>query len=219
MSREVQAMFGGIAPRYDRANRILSWGVDGRWRRVALKFMGPLAGRDVLDVACGTGDLASAARRRGAHVTGVDFSLPMLREALAKEPLAPWVAGDALRLPFRDASFDALTIGFGIRNLDDPVAGLREMRRVVRPGGHILVLEFGQPRGPWGLLYRWYASTWIPRIGGRVTGRRAAYEYLPRTAAAFPSGSAFVALLSEAGWGQARFRRLSGGIAFAYVAG
>jgi demethylmenaquinone methyltransferase / 2-methoxy-6-polyprenyl-1,4-benzoquinol methylase len=125
--------------------------------------------------------------------------------------------GDALRLPCRDASFDVASIAFGIRNVDDPQAGVAEMKRVVKPGGRVVVLEFGQPRGPLGVLYRWYSRHVMPRMGGWLTGDRAAYEYLPETASRFPSGDAFVAIMAAAGLHDIKSKRLTGGIAWLYV--
>src|SRR5207302_11507044 len=159
--------------------------------------------------------LAREFRRAGARDTGSDFCLEMMRAA--KQPAA-FVAGDALLLPFREGQFDVASIGFGIRNVDDPVRCLREMARVVRPRGRVVVLEFGQPRGPFGALFRVYSSQIMPRVGGLLTGNRAAYEYLPRTAAAFPAGERFLWLMDEAGpFVQRSAHPLLAGTAYVYV--
>jgi demethylmenaquinone methyltransferase / 2-methoxy-6-polyprenyl-1,4-benzoquinol methylase len=224
MSRAVQDMFSSIAPGYDRANTLLSLGIHHLWRRSALRLLGPRPDERILDVCTGTGDVAFALQRSQPGrlmVVGADFCEPMLR--LARQKAAsrgmglPFVAADALHLPFPDASFDATTIAFGIRNLDDPLAGLREMRRVVRPGGRVLVLEFGQPQGRcFAPVYRLYSRRVLPMLGHWVTGKRTAYEYLRRTAAVFPSGAAFVELMHRSGLGPVRAVPLTFGIAYAY---
>lgn len=223
MSREVQAMFAQIASRYDRANRILSLGIDQGWRRKAVKASQVQAGSQVLDLACGTGDLTLAFQRKVAGpVVGADFTPPMLpiahRKATKRNVDCRFVCADALRLPFIAKAFDAASIAFGIRNVDDPVQALREMARVTKPGGRVVVLEFGQPSGLWGRCYRLYARHVIPFIGGIVTGRRAAYEYLPRTAAAFPAGERFLDLMRQAAvFESVSARSLTGGVAYVYV--
>lgn len=221
MSAAVRAMFGAIARRYDRANAVLSLGVHGAWRRSAVRLLAPRPGERILDACCGTGDLALAIAPHVAPlggVTGVDFCAPML--GLAREKARGAVAfleADALALPFPDARFDAAAVAFGVRNLDDPARGLRELARVVRPGGRVVVLEFGQPAAPLlGPIFRWYARVAMPAIGALVTGLRAPYEYLPRTAAAFPAGEAFLPLMAAAGLGRARAVPLTFGIAWAY---
>jgi len=218
-------MFTGIARRYDRANDALSFGVHRRWRRAAVRASGAKAGDAVLDVATGTGDFALAFERATGDaglVVGVDFSAGMLR--VARPKLASrgsrihLVRGDALRLPVADGRFRVASIAFGIRNVDDPVRGVAEMARSVGSGGRVVVLEFGAPTGPFGSVYRWYSRHVIPRLGGLVTGNRAAFEYLPRTAAAFPHGPAFVALMRQAAaWTDIEARPLTGGVAWLYV--
>ena len=225
MSEEVRDMFATIAPRYDRANRILSLGIDQAWRRRAVKASGAKPGDRILDLATGTGDLAFRFERkvgRDGKVTGTDFCEPMLavarHKAARKGRTVTFQMADAMDLPFTDRSFDVASIAFGIRNVDDPVAALREMRRVVKPGGRIVVLEFGQPNGLWGGMYRTYARHVMPRVGGWITGQRGAYEYLPRTAAAFPAGERFVELMDKAGpWASRTATPLTGGVAYLYV--
>jgi demethylmenaquinone methyltransferase / 2-methoxy-6-polyprenyl-1,4-benzoquinol methylase len=226
VSEQVREMFSSIAPRYDVTNVVLSLGIDRLWRRVAVRQSGAGAGARVLDCATGTGDLALALRRAvgpTGSVVGMDFCAAMLGPAREKARRAGlddvrFEEGDALALRYPTAAFDVATIAFGIRNVDDPVRCLKEMARVVRPGGRVVVLEFGQPSGLWGALYRVYSRALMPALGGLLTGNRAAYAYLPRTAAAFPAGERFLALMDEAGaFSSRRAVSLSGGIAFVYV--
>jgi demethylmenaquinone methyltransferase/2-methoxy-6-polyprenyl-1,4-benzoquinol methylase len=221
MSEQVREMFSSIAGKYDVANVVLSMGVDRWWRQVAVKAGHTGPGMRVLDCATGTGDLALAFRRTGAEVVGTDFCAPMLGPAREKARAAglevTFQLADALALPFPDASFDVASISFGIRNVDDPVRCLREMARVVKPGGKVLVLEFGQPSGLWGALYRFYSRAVMPLVGGLLTGNKAAYRYLPRTAAAFPAGDPFLALMDQSGaFAERSARALSGGITWLY---
>jgi demethylmenaquinone methyltransferase / 2-methoxy-6-polyprenyl-1,4-benzoquinol methylase len=160
----------------------------------------------VLDCATGTGDLALEFKRavgEAGRVVGTDFCKEMLEPAPAKAAKAglkvEFEVADALALPYPDATFDVASIAFGIRNVDDPVKCLKEMARVVKPGGRVVVLEFGQPRGLFGALFRFYSKVIMPFVGGLLTGNRAAYEYLPRTSAAFPAGEHFVALMDQSG--------------------
>lgn len=225
MSAEVQKMFASIAPKYDAANTVLSLGIHRLWRRAAVRLSGAAPGQKVLDCATGTGDLALAFKRAvgpSGAVTGTDFCAEMLAPAPAKARAAglevAFQVADALALPFADGAFDVSSIAFGIRNVDDPVRCLREMARVVRPGGRVVVLEFGQPRGLFGALFRFYSRAVMPAVGGLLTGNRAAYEYLPRTAAAFPAGERFLGLMEEAGVFSARAATpLLSGLAYVYV--
>lgn len=206
MSDQVRAMFTSIAPRYDVANTVLSLGVHHLWRRRAIALSRVAPGDRVLDCATGTGDLALAFKRAvgpGGRVVGTDFCPQMLAAAPGKASAArlevTFEVADALALPYGDGTFDRASIAFGIRNVDDPVKCLRELGRVVRPGGTVVVLEFGQPSGLFGALFRLYSRHLMPAIGGLLTGNRAAYEYLPRTAGQFPAGARFLALMEEAG--------------------
>ncbi len=222
---EIRALFARIAPRYDRANHCLSFGVDRWWRRAAVQTVAPTSGTRALDVCAGTGDLALALSRTGARVTATDFCPQMLRlahdKARRRGPGRPrFLAADALELPFAAGAFDLAAVAFGIRNVRDPVAALREMARVVRPGGWILVLEFSRPRLPvLGALYLLYFRRVLPRLGGWIAGdRHGAYAYLQESALRFPERDAFTALMREAGLESPRFRVLTCGIATAYRA-
>ena len=226
MSSQVRAMFASIAKRYDHGNQVLSMGLHHSWRKAAVRLSGVRPGERVLDCATGTGDLAFEFQHAvgpGGRVIGIDFCAEMLEIARAKGGHlglpAQFEEADALRLPYADGSFDVASIAFGIRNVDDPVRGVAEMARVVRPGGSVAVLEFGQPGGAlFGPAYRFYSAHVIPRIGGWLTGEPRAYEYLHRTSSAFPSGSAFVALMESTGrFSAVRSRSLTGGIACVYV--
>jgi demethylmenaquinone methyltransferase/2-methoxy-6-polyprenyl-1,4-benzoquinol methylase len=208
----VQAMFDRIARRYDLLNTVLSFGADARWRRRAARAAGPSGDGRALDVACGSGKLTAALRRLAPDglVVGLDFSGEMLRVAAAGPPGPRYVRGDGLRLPFPDGAFDAVTVAFGLRNFADPAQGLCEMRRVLRPGGRAVVLEFVRPRpGPIGAGYRWYLVHVLPRVGGWVSGDRAAYGYLSQTVDAYRTPEELVALASGAGWREARIDLLT----------
>jgi demethylmenaquinone methyltransferase/2-methoxy-6-polyprenyl-1,4-benzoquinol methylase len=218
----IQRMFAEVAPGYDRANRALSLGIDVWWRRCTVRTAGVRAGERGLDVCAGTGDLSLALQRAGARVIGADFCAPMLVRAVAKAARSPdpprFLAADALELPFADGAFDFATVAFGIRNVANPVAALRELRRVVRPGGRVVVLEFARPRVPLlGAAYRFYFRAVLPRLGALVAGaRNGAYRYLHDSVMAFPEREQFLALLRDAGFAAARMRLLTGGIAAVY---
>lgn len=218
-------MFSTIASRYDRANAVLSLGIHHRWRTVAVRMSGATKGSKVLDCATGTGDLAIAfAQSVGAtgSVVGTDFNQEMLsyapRKALDRGLTISFEVADVMNLPFANGVFDVSSIAFGIRNVDDATAALRQMARVVVSGGTVVVLEFGQPQGVFGSLYRWYSKHIIPLIGMMITGKRAPFEYLPKTAAAFPAGQRFVDLMNSTGMFSAvQMHSLTGGVAFVYV--
>jgi demethylmenaquinone methyltransferase / 2-methoxy-6-polyprenyl-1,4-benzoquinol methylase len=206
----VRRMFDRIAPVYDAMNRVMTAGLDRHWRRITLD---ETVRRDdrVLDACCGTGDLAIGARERGAHVTGLDFSEQMLARARRKDAHVEWVQGDALALPFADASFDAATVGFGIRNVSDLEAGLRELRRVLRPGGRLGILEITTPRGALAPFYRLWFDRVVPLLGKALPGGDA-YTYLPASVRRFPAPDALAGLLEQAGFTAVRHRTFAGGI-------
>ncbi len=213
----VRAMFGRIAGRYDLLNRLLSGGIDRRWRKRAVGCAGTLEGSVVVDACCGTGDLALAFARAGARVVGVDFTPEMLRIARPEKPLERglYAQGDAMRLPFRAAVADVASIAFGLRNVEDRRSCLREMARVLRPGGLVLVLEFGMPRGRFlGAWYRFYFTRVLPRVGGWISGDRDAYSYLPDTVLDWPTATELRAEMASLGLEDCGFRALTGGIAY-----
>ncbi len=224
-AERVRGMFDGIAPRYDLLNRVLSLGLDRRWRHEAAT-LGLEGGRaDVLDVATGTGDLALKLRSLApfARVTGLDFSPGMIRLAEAKAEQRGedirFITGDAQALPFADASFDLVTIAYGLRNLELPEQGMSEFHRVLRPAGRLVVLEFPPPpKGVFGRLVRSYFRNILPRIGGLVSGSRAAYTYLPESVVAFSTPQALAAQLRTAGFDTVRFRLQSMGLSAVHVA-
>ena len=211
----VRAMFDRIAPIYDVMNRAFTMGLDGRWRRLAAASA-VQPGDRVLDAACGTGDLALAARAAGGEVTGLDFSERMLERARRKSDAIEWVLGDALALPFEDATFDAATIGFGIRNVDDLDAGLRELARVVRPGGRLAVLEITRPTGVLRPFFRLWFDVLIPLVG-RVLPGGVAYTYLPASVRRFPGPDDLADALRRAGFVDVTYRLLAGGIVALHV--
>jgi len=212
----VRRMFDRIAPVYDVMNRVMTAGLDRRWRELTVaQVVRP--GDRVLDACCGTGDLALAARRAGAgSVVGLDFSERMLERARAKEPAIDWVRGDVLALPFDDGWFDAATVGFGVRNVEDLEAGLRELRRVLRPGGRLGVLEITTPRGLLAPFYRLWFDRVIPLLGRALPGGTA-YTYLPASVRRFPAPEDLAALLRGCGFEGVRFRVFAGGIVALHV--
>jgi demethylmenaquinone methyltransferase/2-methoxy-6-polyprenyl-1,4-benzoquinol methylase len=221
-SHKVREMFTEIAPRYDLLNHLLSLQLDRLWRTRAAKHLGPVfVDREtrVLDLCCGTGDLAIALNRRyRARVIGVDFAHSMLARARKKSagPQSPslmqvrpirYIEADALQLPFADETFDVVTTAFGFRNLANYEAGLREIQRVLKPSGTVAILEFAEPReGRLGDLYRWYFSTVLPKIGGFISGDPTAYQYLPKSVARFFRPPELAALLSAVGFHSVNYR-------------
>jgi demethylmenaquinone methyltransferase / 2-methoxy-6-polyprenyl-1,4-benzoquinol methylase len=219
----VRRMFDRVAPRYDLANTVFSLGQDRAWRRAAARAAGLAGGQSAVDVACGTGALTRelAAAAPGATVLGVDFSWEMVRRGAGTEasaeagpdPAPAYLVGDALRLPLRDASVDVVTIAFGLRNLPEPGRGLLEFRRVLRPGGRLVVCEFSQPvvpvlRG----VYRRYLTRLLPVAARRLTSDPEAYQYLARSIGAWPDQAGLAAWLQQAGFTRVAWRDLSGGI-------
>lgn len=210
---EVQAMFDDVAARYDLTNDVLSLGQDRRWRRIVLEAIDPRPGETVLDLAAGTGTSSQPFLDRGATVVPCDFSLGMLQVGKRAKPHLPFVAGDGTRLPFADGTFDAVTISFGLRNIVDPLAGLREMRRVTRPGGRLVVCEFSHPTwSPFRTVYLEYLMRALPPIARAVSSSPDAYVYLAESIRAWPDQPGLAALVTEAGWRDAEWRNLSGGI-------
>jgi demethylmenaquinone methyltransferase/2-methoxy-6-polyprenyl-1,4-benzoquinol methylase len=211
----VRTMFDRIAPVYDVMNRVMTAGLDVRWRRLAAAAA-VRPGDRVLDAACGTGDLAIADLKAGAgKVTGLDFSEEMLARARRKAPLE-WIQGDMLALPFADGTFDAATVGFGVRNVADLELALRELRRVLRPGGRLAILEITQPRG----VLRHFFHLWFDKVVpllGKVLPGGSAYSYLPASVKRFPHADALAGLLRECGFGHVSYRLLGGTIVALHI--
>ena len=206
-------MFDRVAGRYDLTNDVLAAGQTRKWRRLVTEAVDPQPGQRVLDLAAGTGTSSESFVRVGAQVVPCDFSLGMLQVGRKRLPHLPFVAGDAMTLPFADASFDAVTISFGLRNIHDPAQGLREMRRVTRPGGRLVVCELSTPVWPpFRTIYQEYLMKALPQIAKRVASNSEAYEYLAESIAAWPGQQGLAELLLDAGWEQVAWRNLSGGI-------
>lgn len=212
-------MFDGIARRYDLANHLLSGGIDFAWRRRAARTVKAWQPARVLDLATGSGDLALAITRQlpAADITAADFSPEMLTIARAKG-VARTVVADALKLPFEDDAFDCVTIAFGLRNMADWGAALRETARVLSDRGHLLVLDFSVPTGPLQPAYRFYLHHILPRFASLITGQKAAYDYLGDSIESFPSGASMIDLMKTSGFHSASARSLTGGVAAMYVA-
>jgi demethylmenaquinone methyltransferase/2-methoxy-6-polyprenyl-1,4-benzoquinol methylase len=213
--QDVRTMFDRIAPVYDAMNRVMTAGLDRHWRRLTADAA-VRPGDRVLDACCGTGDLALAGVRAGGRVTGLDFSDRMLERARRKAPELEWLHGDLLELPFPDASFDAATVGFGVRNVADLPRALAELRRVLRPGGRLGVLEITTPRGVLRPFYRLWFDRIVPVLGRRLTGG-SAYAYLPASVRRFPGPEELARHMEEAGFGAVRFRVLAGGIVALHI--
>jgi demethylmenaquinone methyltransferase/2-methoxy-6-polyprenyl-1,4-benzoquinol methylase len=218
-SAEISAMFGRISDRYDLLNRVLSVGLDRRWRRLLAQRVAEAGSRTVLDVCTGTGDLAMSLPST-CTTYGSDFCLPMLRHAQRKAGRRrcglPLFAADALRLPVRDESVDLATVAFGVRNFENLAAGLRELARVLRPGGTLLILEFSKPRGPFAPMLQWWVRH-VPTQIGRVVSRAPdAYGYLSSSVETFPDGEELCQKLKSAGVTPIRVDRLTGGVASLY---
>jgi len=217
-------MFDAIAPRYDLLNHLLSAGIDRRWRAAAIRSLKLTGCETLLDVCAGTADVALAARPHAARVVGVDFSAAMLALGLQKVNAAcesgriALVRGDAMRLPAADRSVDAVTVAFGIRNVQRPERACAEMARVLRPGGRVAILEFGVPRIP-GIkpLYLWYFTHVLPRVGRAISGHDAAYSYLPVSVGTFAPPSEFMETLRRAGFSDLRADPLTLGIVYLYT--
>ncbi len=210
---DVAAMFDDVAKRYDLTNDILSLGQDRRWRTAVVEAVDARPGERVLDLAAGTGTSSQPFRDRGAEVVPCDFSLGMLRVGKRAKPHLPFTAGDGTRLPFADNTFDAVTISFGLRNIVDPDAGLRELLRVTRPGGRLVVCEFSHPTwAPFRTVYIEYLMKALPPIARAVSSSPDAYVYLAESIRAWPDQAGLADRVAGAGWGAVKWRNLSGGI-------
>ncbi len=210
---EVAAMFDTVADRYDLTNDVLSLGQDRLWRRAVLRALDTRPGERVLDLAAGTGTSSEPFADGGVDVAPADFSLGMLRVGKRRRPDLPFTAADATRLPFADGSFDAVTISFGLRNVVDPDAGLRELLRVTRPGGRLLVCEFSHPVwAPFRTVYVNYLMRALPPVARRVSSNPESYEYLAESIRAWPDQEALARRLQRAGWADVAWRDLTGGI-------
>jgi demethylmenaquinone methyltransferase / 2-methoxy-6-polyprenyl-1,4-benzoquinol methylase len=212
----VRRMFDRIAPVYDAMNRAMTAGLDQRWRRATVREA-VRPGDRVLDACCGTGDLAIAARKGGAgEVVGVDFSERMLERARRKASDVEWIEADVLQLPFDDAIFDSAVVGFGVRNVENLEAGLKELHRVLRAGGRLGILEITKPRGPLSVFYKLWFDRIVPLLG-RVLPGGAAYTYLPASVRRFPGPEELAELLGTCGFEGVEFRRFAGGIVALHV--
>ncbi|WP_287930492.1 demethylmenaquinone methyltransferase [Arthrobacter sp.] len=210
---EVAAMFDDVAPKYDIVNDILSMGQTRRWRRVVVDAVGAVPGQRVLDLAAGTGTSSEPYADAGIHVVACDFSVGMLKVGKRRRPDIDFVAGDATNLPFADDSFDAATISFGLRNVIDPKKALREMLRVTKPGGGLVVAEFSHPTfAPFRTVYTEYLMRALPAVARKTASNPDAYVYLAESIRAWPNQDELSAWLAESGWTSVAYRNLSGGI-------
>ena len=210
---EVASMFDGIARHYDLTNDLISLGQDRSWRRATVKAVGAKPGERVLDLAAGTGTSSEPFAAAGALVVPCDFSFGMLAVGKERRPDLPFTAGDATKLPFADESFDVVTISFGLRNVVDTVGALTEMRRVVRPGGRIVICEFSAPTwAPLRTVYSEYLMRALPKVAGVVTKDAGSYEYLAESIRAWPDQEGLGRLMLSAGWSSVGYRNLTGGI-------
>jgi demethylmenaquinone methyltransferase/2-methoxy-6-polyprenyl-1,4-benzoquinol methylase len=210
---EVASMFDGIARRYDLTNDLISLGQDRRWRRLTVDAIGAMPGERVLDLAAGTGASSEPLADSGVRVVPCDFSIGMLQVGKQRRPDLSFTAGDATHLPFADASFDAVTISFGLRNVVDTPAALAEMLRVTRPGGRIVICEFSDPTwAPFRVVYQNYLVRALPKVAGLVTKDAGSYEYLAESIRAWPDQVGLATLMKDAGWTNVAYRNVSGGI-------
>ncbi|CAB4887593.1 MAG: demethylmenaquinone methyltransferase [Actinobacteria bacterium] len=209
----VAAMFDGVAQRYDLANDVLALGQTRIWRRAVVQAVKPVRGEMILDLAAGTGTSSVPFAKVGAHVIPTDFSLGMLRVGHERQPDLPFVAGDGLNLPYRDNSFDAATISFGLRNLTDRSAGLAEFKRVLKPGGRLVICEFSSPTlKPLRTIYTEYLMKALPAVATKVATNPAAYVYLAESIRAWPAQAELAEEILVAGFSEVQWRNLTGGI-------
>ena len=221
----VEGIFNDIAPKYDLLNHLLSMNIDKRWRKKAMKFIGKDEKGHLLDVACGTGDFSIAAYRAGVkRITGIDISVNMVnigRKKIEEAGLAACIdlqVGDSEKMVFPDGQFDVVTVAFGVRNFEHLEAGLREMQRVLKKGGKVIILEFSMPEHfPMKQMYKFYFRHILPSIGGWISGNKNAYTYLPESVMKFPQGQQFLAIMESCGFRNPLQKKLSGGIASLYV--
>lgn len=221
----VEGIFNDIAPRYDLLNHLLSMNIDKRWRRRAMRYICDEEKGMLLDVACGTGDFSIAAYRSGVHrVVGIDISANMVEigcRKIAELGLDEHISlriGDSEQMEFADATFDVVTVAFGVRNFEHLQKGLREMLRVLKPGGKVIILEFSMPEHfPMKQLYKFYFRYILPTLGGWISGNKGAYTYLPESVMQFPQGQEFLQILRECGYTDVLQKKLSFGIASIYV--
>ena len=210
---DVAGMFDHLAARYDLINDVASLGLDRSWRRAVLEAVDPKPGEVVLDLAAGTGTSSVPFADAGAQVVSVDMSLGMLFEGLRRNPDLSFVAGDALALPFADDAFDAATVSFGLRNVQDTEAALTELLRVVKPGGRLVICEFSAPTwGPWRRVYTTYLPVVVPGVAKLVSPNPAAYDYLVESIVSWPDQDALARLMLATGWAAVEHRNLVGGI-------
>lgn len=210
---DVAAMFDGVARRYDLTNDVLALGQTAHWRAATVAALGAGTGDRVLDLAAGTGTSARAIAATGAQVVACDFSIGMLRQGQRQYPEQRFVAGDGMALPFADDTFDAVTISFGLRNINDPALGLRELARVTRPGGRLVVCEFSTPTNPaFRTVYRNYLMRALPAVARRVATNPAAYVYLAESIRDWPDQLGLQRLIAANGWHSVAYRSLTGGI-------
>ncbi|TWE11541.1 demethylmenaquinone methyltransferase [Rudaeicoccus suwonensis] len=210
---EVARMFDDVAARYDLTNDVLSLGQDRRWRKVVLDAVDPRPGDIVLDIAAGTGTSSEPFDARGAHVVPADFSLGMLRQGKKRRPDLAFTASDAMRLPFADGVFDAVTMSFGLRNVQDPVLALREFQRVTKPGGVLVICEFSTPvNRAFRKVYSEYLMGALPKIARRVGSNAESYVYLAESIQAWPDQAGMAHRLQTAGWSEVEWRNLTGGV-------
>jgi demethylmenaquinone methyltransferase/2-methoxy-6-polyprenyl-1,4-benzoquinol methylase len=210
---DVATMFDAVADKYDLTNDVLSLGQDRRWRRRVVELVAPRPGELILDLAAGTGTSSQPFADAGATVVPCDFSIGMLEVGKRERPALPFTGGDAMRLPFGDDTFDAVTISFGLRNIVDPIAGLRELLRVTRPGGRVVVCEFSTPTwGPFDTVYSNYLMRALPPIARAVSSNPESYVYLAESIRAWPDQKGLALRMVEAGWGRVEWRNLSAGI-------
>ncbi|MBP3035150.1 demethylmenaquinone methyltransferase [Arthrobacter sp. zg-ZUI100] len=210
---EVAAMFDDVAPNYDVVNDVLSLGQTRRWRRIVVDAVGAVPGQRVLDLAAGTGTSSEPYADAGINVVACDFSLGMLKVGKRRRPDIDFVAGDATNLPFEDNSFDASTISFGLRNVNEPKKALSEMLRVTKPGGRLVIAEFSSPTVPvWRTMYTEYLMRALPPIARKVASNPDAYVYLAESIRAWPNQDELAAWITETGWDNVAYRNLTGGI-------